>query len=722
MGYDGLMSSKKRRKGTLRPPSKTSSKTKIKAKSKSNLAKTLLQFIQGGRYSPSTFSEIMEKLHIPKDQSFLLKEALNELLKSKEVSIKNGRYDLPYKEGIKISGVIQVHVKGFGFLRNPDGPDVFVPRHLLGSAIDGDVVEVEMNPNPTPKGPEGRVLSVLKRGRSVIVLTVFEKRKKGYLAYAPSLGFEKAVLLFSKIALTPGDRIQAKIRVWKNEQGDIEAEMLEKIGSIEDPSIDTKVAALEFQIPIEFSKEAIDEANSLKKEIEKKDRVDWTEKETVTIDPETAKDFDDAISLEEDEKGHFFLAVHIADVAHYVKEGSFLDKEAFARANSTYFPGKCYPMLPEALSNDLCSLKPNVFRLTQSVFAEINPQGDIVDVSIQRSVIRSQKRFSYEEAMRVLEGKEKSPHEALLKRMVKLCLLLKKKRALRGSVDLSIPEDVILVDENGNPDKIYRVEYDVTHQMIEEFALLANEMVAKKLESLGKKLIYRIHEEPSKEGFQDFLRFARSLGLQVQEDPSREDLQKLFEKAKNLPSISQLFIYFIRSMRLAFYSTENLGHYGLALESYCHFTSPIRRYSDLIIQRLLFENISEKIDLDEIALKCSEKERVSFKAESSVILLKKLRLLKRFFSSDPNQNYQALITKVKPFTLFFQVSTFDLEGQLHISEIGSDFYEYNPEKMCFKGARGGKVFGVGQEITVRVESVNLLLMESRWSIVKKPKK
>jgi ribonuclease R len=391
-----------------------------------------------------------------------------------------------------------------------------------------------------------------------------------------------------------------------------------------------------------------------------------------------------------------------------------LDKEALARCNSTYLPGTCVPMLPEALSNELCSLKPKVIRLTQSVFAEFDPHGDLIQFEIARSAIKSAKRFTYNEALEVIEKKKRSKHAPLLKRMVDFCYLLKQKRMERGSIDFSMPDNVIIIDAKGVPQHIETVQYDITHQMIEEFMLKANELVAIHLNKKGKSLIYRVHEQPTAESFQDFYAFARSCGFKIPAQPTHRDIQKLFQEAKTSPLLPQLSVGFIRSMRLAAYSPENIGHYGLALEHYCHFTSPIRRYTDLIIQRLLFDELPEDTDLQKIATGCSDKERVSFRAESSVKILKKLRLADRFFQEDPTKIYPAVVTKVKPFALFFEVEQFCLEGSFHISEIGNDFYEYNPTKMSFHGRRSGKTFHTGQTIFVRLVKVDFLTRIATW--------
>lgn len=698
-----------------RGPRKTPKSEKIAH----NLTLTLLQFVEGKRFSPSTYEDLIKQLNIAPVHHELFNTVLDQLVAKKKLKNQNGKYTRP-KSANLVQGAISVHhKKGFGFVKNTEGPDIFIPKHSVLDAVDGDIVEVEINPVISAKGPEGIVVAILKRSRTHLAGTIIGKSGGHYIAFSPLLGLDKQIHVSSKVALKEGDRIICKVLNWNAEREHVEAALDRHIGHISDPSIDIKAAIEEFELPDGFTKEALAEAKSYGKKISIEDlgdRKDLTEWECVTIDPDTARDYDDAISLTLDEKGHYHLGVHIADVAHYVKPGMHLDSEAFARCNSTYFPGACVPMLPEALSNELCSLKPKVIRFTQSVFAELDPHGTVIKWEVARSAIKSAKRFTYKEALAVIEKKKKSIHAPLLKRMVDLCYLLKQKRMERGSIDFSMPDNVLIVDASGVPKSIERVEYDITHQMIEEFMLKANELVAMHLNNEGKTLIYRVHEEPTGESFQDFYAFARSFGFKLPANPTHRDVQKLFQDAKDSPLLPQLSVGFIRSMRLAAYSPENIGHYGLALEHYCHFTSPIRRYTDLIIQRLLFNELPPETDLKAVATACSDKERVSFRAESSVIILKKLRLADTLFKEDATRIYPAIITKVKPFAFFFEVQAFNLEGTFHVSEIGNDYYEYNQSRMSFRGKRTGKTFTTGQTIFVRLEKVDFLTRQATWSL------
>ncbi|HSX12734.1 MAG TPA: VacB/RNase II family 3'-5' exoribonuclease [Rhabdochlamydiaceae bacterium] len=627
-----------------------------------------------------------------------------------------------------ITGVLRMHPRGFGFVV-PDSlfdcpEDVFIPKHLTDNAVDGDHVEIQINPNSNwEKGADGRILSIIKRGRTHLAGTIREIASKGKIyAYVPLLGVSKPVLVkahHEEKSLKVGDRVIMKVLDWGDHETPAICEVSYYIGHISDPSKDVVAAIEEYDLKDVFSKKALNEVKAIGNKVAKKDlkgRKDFSKLETFTIDPETAKDYDDALSLSRDKKGHYHLGVHIADVAHYVQPESHLDQEAYQRCNSVYFPGSVVPMLPHALSDNLCSLRENQVRLTVSVMIDFDDTGDLLGYQIFRSFIKSKKRMTYSEAKLILDKQKESVHFKSLELMVDLCHLLKKKRSLRGSIDFSLPEMVIVVDQQGKPTGTKRVEYDITHQLVEEFMLKANELVAKNLTDRGKSLLYRIHEPPSPENIEEFAALARSLGFKVPKDPDQKDLQKLFEKAKKTEFSQQLSVGFIRSMKLAYYSPDNVGHFGLALEYYCHFTSPIRRYSDLVIQRLLFDEEDQKVDLKEVALKCSDQERIAFRAESSVKLLKKLRLLNHYLHQNPMRVYKAMVSRVKPFGLFFELQELFLEGFLHISEIGSDYYLYDQKRSAMVGKHTGKAFGVGTQIAVRLKAVNFILLESKWEM------
>lgn len=629
------------------------------------------------------------------------------------------------KKTFTLKGVVRMHPRGFGFVipNNPEesDQDIFIPKHLTDNAVDGDHVEVEVNlDSKSKKGPEGEIISISERSRTHLA-GIIESIDNGVaLAYIPLLGESRptTIKLGKKPKIKVGDRCIFKVLKWGEEKQPTVCEVSHRIGHISDPSCDTEAAIEEYGLRGSFPSEAIEQAKSYGKSVAKRDfkgRLDLTLSPCITIDPDTAKDFDDALSIEKTPKG-YSLGVHIADVAHYVKQGGALDLEALERCNSTYFPGTCIPMLPEELSNNLCSLRQGVNRLTVSVLMEFDKKGNLKSNKVKRSVIKSQKRFTYDEALKILEGKQKSPYAKSIKDMADLCQLLKKKRSERGSIDFALPELVLIVDKKGMPIGTKIEPYHITHQLVEEFMLKANEVVATHLEGRSKEQLFRIHEEPEGENLEDFFAMARTLGFHVPADPTKQDLQKLFDQAQKTPFSQQLAIGFIRNLKLAFYSPRNVGHYGLALEHYCHFTSPIRRYSDLVTQRLLFDEEEEGLDLDLIGQKCSEKERVSFKAEMGVKLLKKLRLLESWTQEDPEKKYAAYVTKIKPFGLAFEVRELNLEGFLHISELENDYFIYDEKTPMLFGEKTGKKHIIGEELPVLPTHIDLVRLETKWEL------
>jgi len=704
----------------------------ISLKTRKKLRKTLLSYLSEEGYEPLDQLQLFKACKVQKKYYSTCKELVTELITEKVIEVKQGRLQLPKENQDELmTGKLHVHPKGFGFVLPDDSKlypqDVFIPKSHMNHAIDTDHVQVRIGKGvKKDKGPEGVIVSIIERARKTLIATIYEAREKHLIAYCPVLGEQKTlhVIPSEKIPLKIGDRVVVQIE--SASQNILTGSPIEIIGSISDATKDIDAAVAEYSIEKQFPQELIDTTKKLPKNPTKqdlKDRIDLTDQETFTIDPETAKDFDDALSLTKTAEGHYHLIVHIADVSHYVQKDTLLDEEAFRRGNSTYFPNQCIPMLPEPLSNGLCSLKEKVLRLTVSVFMHFNRKGELLDYDIRRTFIKSQKRFSYPEAKEVLDGLKESVHAPTLHLMVELCKHLQKQRYARGSVDLSLPDVSLKIDAKGEPIGFQVTEYDITHQLVEEFMLKANEVIAHSLLSRNIPAIFRVHESPSPSDTEDFASIARAFGFKLKKSPEKEDIQALFEEAKQTPYLHQLSIAFIRSMKLAIYSEQNVGHFGLSLEHYTHFTSPIRRYSDLIVHRLLFESTMPTELLKKMAQHCSERERISFRAEMSVMLLKKLRFLHRYFEEDPNRLYDAVISKVKPFGIYFEVSPLMLEGFIHISEIGDDYYLYLEKTCSLEGQSSHEVFKVGSTIAVRLLHVHLITQQSLWTIERnKPKK
>ena len=693
-----------------------------------NLLRITEQFIIGKSFSPLTEEELMKRLSLPEQHQEIFQAVLRQLIKSNTIELVSGRYAKKHLNTDVARGTIKIHPRGFGFVQS-DTPtlfpqDIFIPKHLTKNAVDGDSVEVLINHESfSEKGPEGKVIAILSRSRTHMAGIIKQIDRDGwFVMHVPLLGTQQKVVVepTAEHSLKLGDRIVMEVTDWGSKETETSCRFSHYLGNISDPSCDIYAAIEEFELHSDFPTHVIEEAQTFGKQVSRADiqqREDLRHLTTFTIDPDTAKDFDDALSLTKDENGIYHLAVHIADVSHYVKPGTALDNEASIRCNSTYFPGVCIPMLPGALSENLCSLKADVNRLTVSVLMRFDSQGTLIDHRITRSVIKSIKRFTYKEAKKVLDGEKKSPHLPTLNLMVELCRLLKRKRYERGSIEFSLPELVVIVDEKGAPYKTDYVTYDVTHQMVEEFMLKANEIVAWSLAERGKNLTYRIHDVPAEENLRDFALLAAAFGFRTPDIPSPQDLQKLFEEAGETPYGNHLASSYIRRMRLASYSPENIGHYGLSLTHYCHFTSPIRRYVDLVVHRILFEESDDFHYLQTVASRCSEQERLSAKAENSVVLLKKLRLLNRMHTEDPYREYTAIITKVKNFGIYFEIIDLLLEGFVHISELEEDYFVYEEPKMRLRGTRHGSFYAPSDKVTVMLKEVDFILQETKWYVV-----
>lgn len=694
-----------------------------------NIQRTVLQFVQGKSYQPSTLGELRTKLHLPEQHIELLSDVLNSLIQDGTLEVVRGKFTLKKLRVHTVVGVLRLHPRGFGFVKPEEQTattqDIFIPKHLTANAVDGDTVEVIVNTESvSEKGPEGRIAHILARGRDRLAGIINDiHRHDGYYAHVPLLGPSQRVIVHTdpKTELQVGHRVVMEVLEWGDKDNPTTCKLTKIIGHISDPSCDIPAAIAEYELQHEFPDAAVQEARSYGTRIplnEIKKREDLRSLICFTIDPDTAKDFDDAISLTKDARGHFHLGVHIADVSHYVHGDTALDAEAQIRSNSTYFPGYCLPMLPKELSDNLCSLKPNVNRLTASVLMEFDAEGTLVDYRMTRSVIKSCKRFTYKEAKAVLDGKKDSPHADTLHLMVRLCELLKKKRYERGSVEFGLPELVVLVDSTtGVPVNTDYITYDITHQLVEEFMLKANETVAWHLTKQGKHLTYRVHDVPAEENMKDFAVLVKSFGYDLPHAPTPQDIQKLFDEAMSTPNGQYLATSYIRRMRLAVYSSDNIGHYGLSLEHYCHFTSPIRRYVDLVAHRLLFGESEDKEKLEMIAVRCSEQERISAKAENSVVLLKKLRLLEAQRKVAPHKQYDAVVTRVKNFGVTFEILEFMLEGYSHVSELGDDYYVFDEAEAILKGRHHGQVYRTGDRITVMPKEVDLILLDASWDIL-----
>lgn len=688
----------------------------------------LLQLLREEDYKPSKIEEIMDMLHIDYNQRKILEATLKEMEKEGLVfKTKRGKYALPERLGL-VRGRIDGHPRGYGFLIPEEQgiKDIFIPISGMNGAMDGDLVLVRVIEGAEGKSQEGEVIKILKRANTTIVGT-YEKNKNFGFVIPDNKKIHQDVFIpkgEDKGAKT-GMKVVVRITKWPEGRRSPEGEIIEVLGYKGEPGIDVKSILRSYDIPETFPKEVLKEAEELPEEIpekEKKRRVDLTKLKFVTIDGEDAKDLDDAVYVERLPNGNYLLYVSIADVSHYVKEGTNLDKEALRRGCSVYFLDRVIPMLPPKLSNGICSLNPGEERLSLTVKMEINTRGEIVDHDIFESIIESKERMTYTSVYKILEEND----EELIKRyshlvedfklMKELALVLLEKRKRRGSVDFDFPEAKVIVDEKGRPVDIVKVERNIAHKIIEEFMLAANETVAEHMHWLNVPFVYRIHEHPDIEKLLAFNKFIHNLGYHIKGVEGGEihpkALQDLIRQVRGKSEQKVVETLLLRSLKRARYSPEDIGHYALAAKYYTHFTSPIRRYPDLVIHRIIKEYINGKLTekrqrhynriLEDVAARASERERAAEAAEREIEELKKVE----YMADKVGNVYKGIISNVTSYGFFVELDN-TVEGLVDVASLEDDYYVFDPERYVLVGERTKKVYSIGKEVYVKVAHVDV---------------
>lgn len=688
----------------------------------------LLQLLREEDYKPSKIEEIMDMLHIDYNQRKILEATLKEMEKEGLVfKTKRGKYALPERLGL-VRGRIDGHPRGYGFLIPEEQgiKDIFIPISGMNGAMDGDLVLVRVIEGAEGKSQEGEVVKILKRANTTIVGT-YEKNKNFGFVIPDNKKIHQDVFIpkgEDKGAKT-GMKVVVRITKWPEGRRSPEGEIIEVLGYKGEPGIDVKSILRSYDIPETFPKEVLKEAEELPEEIpekEKKRRVDLTKLKFVTIDGEDAKDLDDAVYVERLPNGNYLLYVSIADVSHYVKEGTNLDKEALRRGCSVYFLDRVIPMLPPKLSNGICSLNPGEERMTLTVKMEINTRGEIVDHDIFESIIESKERMTYTSVYKILEenGEELIKRYSHLvedfKLMKELALVLLEKRKRRGSVDFDFPEAKVIVDEKGRPVDIVKVERNIAHKIIEEFMLAANETVAEHMHWLNVPFVYRIHEHPDIEKLLAFNKFIHNLGYHIKGVEGGEihpkALQDLIRQVRGKSEQKVVETLLLRSLKRARYSPEDIGHYALAAKYYTHFTSPIRRYPDLAIHRIIKEYINGKLTekrqrhynriLEDIAARASERERAAEAAEREIEELKKVE----YMADKVGNVYKGIISNVTSYGFFVELDN-TVEGLVDVASLEDDYYVFDPERYVLVGERTKKVYSIGKEVYVKVAHVDV---------------
>jgi len=681
--------------------------------------KKLLRLLGSEDYIPSNVPELLSQMGMKPNQQQVLQSLLKSLEKQgKIVRTKGNRY-IVAKEADLVPGVIQITRGGRGFVQPDEAgiSEIGISESNTGTAMHGDRVLVRLDVRPGQQDKMGSVVRVLERKRTQFVGTL--QRSKQFLHVTPDDPRLPGAIYVAEprdVGRKPnvGDKVVVEITQWESKQTAPEGEIIEVLGPPDEEGVDMLSVLRHYDLPLHFPKNVLHEANTIAKSRpdnqpsaqECAGRVDCRSHNVITIDPDDAKDFDDAICLQK-QGDQWLLWVHIADVSHYVLPGSALDIEARKRGNSTYLVDRVIPMLPEALSNELCSLKPNVDRLTKCVEFVLSKDGHVVSSKFYAAVIRSKRRFTYKEAFAAIQVPPNNETEQMLHDAHAMAQKVRHLRFKNGSLDLDFPENKIRLDEHGKVLRIERIENDVSHQLIEEYMLLANEAVAGRLMGLDRPSVYRVHESPKEKRLNDYREDVLSHRVPCGNLTHRPEVQKLLSRLDDLPIGPALKIGFLRSMMRARYAVEPLGHYGLAKTKYTHFTSPIRRYADLVVHRSLFDKVELQVGVaKQIADHISTTEKNSSDAERDSKEVKLYAYLKAQLVSKKPQPYAALVTDVRNFGFFVDVPDLGLSGGVPLSAIQDDFYVFDPATRQITGRHTRKVISIGDNIVVQIYKVD----------------
>jgi ribonuclease R len=685
----------------------------------------ITQLLSQPDYAPLNVPELLLALGLPRHQQQALQRALAGLERSGQIArIKGNRYARALDADL-IPGRIRINRQGKGFLEadDPKLPTIVIPEFATSTAFNGDHVLVRRDAvrhghgrgQRPPEEVTGKVIRILERARTQLVGTL--QRSKDFLFVIPDdprIPHDIYVPPARDVGRQPnlGDKVVVELTEWQSRHTNPEGEITEVLGAPDEEGVDMLSVLRQYNLPLHFPKKVLLEARAAGSEIVPGDlagRTDCRSHQVITIDPDDAKDFDDAICLQAAPNQEWKLWVHIADVSHYVKTGTALDDEARQRGNSTYLVDRVIPMLPEALSNELCSLKSDVDRLTKCVEFLLSAEGRVLRANFYSAVIRSQRRFTYREVLAIIERPANGPIEEMVHDAHRMAQLIRAARMKAGSLELDFPENKIRLDEHGKILRIERVENDVSHQLIEEYMLLANEAVAGRLMALNRPAVYRIHEPPDEKRLQEYRQDVLSHQISCGNLNHRPEVQKLLHKLTGLPIGQALKIGFLKSLMRARYALEPLGHYGLAKTKYTHFTSPIRRYADLMVHRALFERpgtLSGAQSLKQVAAHISDTERNSADAERDSKDVKLFAYLNAQLESGRPQTYPGLVTDVRNFGFFVDVSGLGMSGLVPLSTVTDDFFQFDSNRSQLVGRRTRRVIKLGDRIEVQVAKVD----------------
>lgn len=690
----------------------------------------ILAYMESEGYVPIKRRDMRAMLSVPQEDREKFENLINELIAEGRVfETKKGKLASP-KDLQMATGTFIGHARGFGFV-TPDagGEDIFIPASETMGAMQKDRVLYKMlHKAEKGKKADGVIVRILERGQQRIVGT-FEAGSKGYgFVVADDKKIAKDIFISrenTKGAVT-GHKVVVEITDYGEDRRNPEGKVIEILGHINDPGVDILSVIRRYELAVEFPEEVYAEIEHLGTEVaeaDKKGREDLRDLLTITIDGADAKDLDDAVSLKRLGNGNFELGVHIADVSHYVRENTALDKEAYARGTSVYLVDRVIPMLPHKLSNGICSLNPHVDRLALSCLMEVNGRGEVVSHRILESVINSDYRMTYTAVREILEDRTPALLEQyaeilpMLEDMEELRQILGEKRRKRGSVNFDLPESKIILDENGKPIDIKPYEKSIATNMIEEFMLVCNETIAENSFWQEMPFMYRSHQEPDEDKLEKMEQFLRGFGYYLRKKDGEihpRELQKVLQKAEETDEERIITRMVLRSMMQARYTAENGGHFGLAAKYYCHFTSPIRRYPDLEIHRMIKKMLHGELDekasvyyrrkMPDWAKHCSKQERVAEDAERDTDALKKVE----FMEDKVGQIYEGIISGVTNWGIYVELPN-TIEGMVALSQMDDDYYEFDEKKMLVFGKRTKKSYRLGDKVVVSVAKVDRMM-------------
>ncbi|MCL4873398.1 ribonuclease R [bacterium] len=684
----------------------------------------VLRFMEEASPGPLTLRELVHAFGVPRAERDGFKRVIKSLVsEGLLIKTRGGRFGLPSRMNL-VTGELVCHPDGYGFVVPEEGReegDIFISSRRLSGAMHGDTVVARVEGSKRGGKREGSIIRITARAHKTIVGRFELARGFGVVIPSDERITSQIVVPLKEAAGAPHGRIvSAEITRWPAKEMAATAKIIEVLGDPDDPDVEADVILRKYGLSNRFPAAVMHEVKSVPKEVSPREirgRTDLRERSVFTIDGETARDFDDAVSIEKTSRG-YRLWVSIADVSHYVAEGTGIDKEGYARSTSVYFPDRAIPMLPEALSNGICSLNPRVDRLTMTAELEFDETGAPVGKKFYESVIRSVERMTYTDVKKLILDEDPALSTRYahivpdLKLMAVLAEKLRERRAEKGSIDFDLPEPQIIIDIEGRVEDIVKSERNIAHRLIEEFMLSANRAVAEEFSSRGLPFLYRIHEEPGEDSIADFKEFLSAFGIRFSHEGPKS-FQAVLGKVEGRPEEKLVNHVLLRSMKQAVYSEENAGHFGLAFDDYTHFTSPIRRYPDLIVHRLLKLLLRKKYGpearermetyLPSAAGHTSARERKAMEAEREIADLKKCQFMK----DKVGDVYGGLVSGVTSFGFFVELKDWFVEGLVHVSMLADDYYIHDEKRHALVGERTKRAFRLGDEVTVKVAAVDL---------------